>query len=190
MARLRTAGMCEEVIFTKRFSMRVGSKMIPHKVLGAVLTLSLLAVGSFPLARRIAQENATPASIRPKTTAYLPPTRDTYQKLAAEVEATLRRDVLDVWFPRAVDNENGGFHPDFTRDWAPGAKSGGKFSVFQGRMTWISAQVAMRRPDLKDKFLPFAQHGLRYLNDTLWDKQYGGFYWGLDDHGNVSPYYT
>ena len=93
-------------------------------------------------------------------------------------------------FPRTVDTENGGFHADFSRDWKPGARSGGKFAVFQGRMTWIAAQVAMRRPELKEKFLPIAQHGVQYLNDTLWDKQYGGFYWGLDDKGQVSPYYT
>jgi mannobiose 2-epimerase len=57
-------------------------------------------------------------------------------------------------------------------------------------MTWISAQVAMRRPDLKDKFLPIAEHGIDYLNNVLWDKQYGGFYWGLDDHGQISSLYT
>ena len=36
------------------------------------------------------------------------------QKLAA-VGATLRRNVLDVWFPLAVDNDNGGFRSDFMR---------------------------------------------------------------------------
>ncbi len=164
--------------------------MIPNKVLGSLVTLSLFAAGSFPFGRRAAQENAVAGTSRPVSTDYLPPTRETYQKLANEVELALRRDVLDVWFPRTVDNENGGFHPDFTREWTPGAKSGGKFSVFQGRMTWISAQVAMRRPELKEKFLPIAQHGVRYLDETLWDKQYGGFYWGLDDHGKISPYYT
>ena len=89
-----------------------------------------------------------------------------------------------------VDNENGGFHPDFGRDWKPGERSGGKFSVFQGRMTWIAAEVAMRRPELKEKFLPITRHGVEYLSNTLWDKQYGGFYWGLDDKGQISPFYT
>jgi len=121
---------------------------------------------------------------------YLDPSKQTYSKLAEEVEAALRRDVLDVWFPRTADTENGGFHSDFGRDWKPGEQSGGKFSVFQGRMTWISAQVAMRRPELKDKFLPIARHGLEFLESTLWDKQYGGFYWGLDNKGQVSPFYT
>ena len=44
----------------------------------------------------------------------------------------------------------------------------------------------MRRPQLKNEFLPIAEHSVQYMNDTLWDKQYGGFYWGLDDKGAIS----
>ncbi len=131
-----------------------------------------------------------PQRVVPKTPPYVAATRDNYRKLADEVETTLHRDVLDLWFPRTVDDVHGGFRSDFTRDWQPGAKSGGKFSVFQGRMTWISSQVALRRPELKEKFLPIAQHGIEYLANTLWDKQYGGFYWGLNDDGTISPSYT
>jgi mannobiose 2-epimerase len=100
----------------------------------------------------------------------------------------LGEDVLDVWFPRTVDKENGGFSSIFSRQWKQGA-SQGKFSVFQGRITWISSQVALRRPELKDRFLPIAQHGLQFLNDGLWDKQYGGFFWGVDDKRAISPSY-
>ena len=138
----------------------------------------------------LGQQASEPSTDRPESITYLEPTRSNYLKFADEVEGVLRRDVLDVWFPRTVDNEHGGFHSDFGRDWKPEAQSGGKFSVFQGRMTWIAAQVAMRRPGMKDRFLPIAQHGVEYLNNTLWDKQYGGFYWGLDDNGQISPFYT
>lgn len=117
------------------------------------------------------------------------PPKGLYSKLADEVEGALRGDVLGVWFPRCIDTENGGFRSDFGRDWKPGA-SGGKFSVFQGRMTWIAAQTAMRRPDLRDQFLPYVRHGAAYLTDVLWDKERGGFFWGLDDKGRVSPPYT
>ena len=117
------------------------------------------------------------------------PTRENYQKFATETEAMLRRDVVDVWFPRAVDNKTGGFYSNYTRDWqADGGQ--GKFSVFQGRMTWIAAQVAMRRPELKDRFLPIAEHGVEFLNNVLWDKQYGGFFWGLNDKGEVTNLYS
>src|SRR5262249_37537019 len=136
------------------------------------------------------QDSSLPSREKPQPIVYLQPARTAYLKLADEVEGALRHDVLDVWFPATVDNQNGGFRSEFQRDWTPGPRSEGKFSVFQGRMTWISAQVAMRRPELKEQFLPIARHGIEYLNDTLWDKQYGGFYWGLDDHGHISPLYT
>jgi len=54
-----------------------------------------------------------------KTGAYLPATRENYLKLADETEAMLHKDVLEVWFPRTVDNENGGFRSNFARDWLP-----------------------------------------------------------------------
>ena len=59
------------------------------------------------------------ASGPPKPITYLEPTRSTYLKFAEEIEGALRRDVLDVWFPRTVDNEHGGFRSDFARDWSP-----------------------------------------------------------------------
>ena len=121
--------------------------------------------------------------------ADLAPTAESYRRLADETEAALRRDVLGVWFPRAIDADKGGFHSDFARDWRP-TRSGGKFSVFQGRMTWIAAETALRRPDLREQFLPYARHGIAFLADVLWDKEQGGFFWGVDDDGHVSPFYT
>lgn len=120
---------------------------------------------------------------------YAPPGKETYLKFAEEAELMLRRDVLGVWFPRTVDTANGGFHANFTRDWKP-LPGDGKFSVFQGRMTWIAAQVVMRRPDLKAQFLPYARHGLDYLLNVMWDKRDGGFFWGLDEQGAVTPTFT
>ena len=113
------------------------------------------------------------------------PTKAEYLKLAGEVQHALYADDIDVWFPRSVDKEHGGFHTHFTRDWtwAPGD---GKASVMQGRMTWLAAQVAMRDPKLRAEFLPVVRQGVSYLQDVMWDKQYGGFYWGLDDDGRIT----
>jgi mannobiose 2-epimerase len=57
-------------------------------------------------------------------------------------------------------------------------------------MTWGAAQVAMRHPELKDQFLPIAEHGVEYLSNILWDKEFGGFFWGLDDHGQITESFT
>ena len=133
-----------------------------------------------------AQENSASSA---KASVYVAPSEENYLKLAGEMETMLRRDVLDVWYPRTVDNVNGGFNSNFTRDWQPNGTQG-KFSVFQGRQTWVSSQISMRRPELKEKFLPIARHGIEYLTNVLWDKQDGGFFWGLEDNGRISPVYT
>ncbi len=117
------------------------------------------------------------------------PTRANYLKLAAEVDDALHNDVLNVWFPRTVDNEHGGFHSNFARDWQ-WEPSEGKFSVFQGRMTWVASQVVMRESKLKEQFLPIVHHGVDFLANVMWDKQYGGFYWGLDDSGQITAKFT
>ena len=109
--------------------------------------------------------------------------------VAGEGNATLDRDILDVWCPRSLDNDHGGFRSNFSRDWKPfGTES--KYSVFQGRMTWICSQIVQRRPNLKKQYLPYVKHGIDYLTDTLWDKGKGGFYWGLSEAGEVSPLYA
>lgn len=128
-------------------------------------------------------------AVTPKPITYLAPNKANYLKIAAESEAMLRQDVLGVWFLRTVDHEHGGFYSDFARDWQR-TESHGKFSVFQGRMTWIAAQIVIRRPDLKDQYLPIVQHGMKFLNDVMWDKQYGGFFWGLDDNGQITPAFS
>jgi len=108
------------------------------------------------------------------------PSAEEYTSLADEVESHLMRDVARAWFPRCVDEQNGGFHANFSRDWTkqPGS---GKFIVFQARQTWISSQLAMHRPGLRAEFLRYARHGLKYLNEVMWDSEFGGFYWGLDN---------
>jgi mannobiose 2-epimerase len=112
------------------------------------------------------------------------PTKDDYTRLADEIDSHLTRDVVRPWFPACLDAEAGGFHPNFSRDWTKGAPAP-KFIVFQSRMTWITATLSKRRPHLRDELLPHARHGLRFLKDTMWDKQHGGFHWQLSPKGEV-----
>jgi len=103
-------------------------------------------------------------------------TKAEYAKLADEIEARVQRDVIGAWFPHCVDRANGGFHAEWSRDWKR-LPSQGRTIVFQSRMTWVSAQVAMRYPARREEFLGYARHGVRTLSDVLWDKQRGGFLW-------------
>jgi cellobiose epimerase len=117
-----------------------------------------------------------------------PPAAETYRRLADEVEKHWRGNVLPAWFPRCIDQKHGGFAPHFLEDWSKGTQND-KTIVFQSRMTWVCAQVAMRHPELRVEYLKHTRHGLDYLEGTLWDKQEGGFYWGLDEAGKIKDAY-
>jgi mannobiose 2-epimerase len=143
------------------------------------VVFSLLLASAFCSAQQVSPVSGSEA----------PPTRATYLRLAGEVDEALHQDVLNMWFPRSIDREHGGFHSHFGRDWQ-WLPSDGKFSVFQGRMTWVSSQVVLREPKLKDQYLPFVKQGLDFLENVMWDKQHGGFYWGLDDNGRVTPQFS
>ena len=103
--------------------------------------------------------------------------------LCDEIEQSLRKGILEVWFPRALDRENGGFLCDFDYQWKPAGPQP-KTVVFQSRLTWLAAQAAMRYPD-DPRYRQAADHGFRFLRDRMWDKQEGGWYWHLDRAGNI-----
>jgi|GEM_PF-114582 len=110
------------------------------------------------------------------------PARELYLSLAAEVEQCLQKDVLDKWFPAAVDEQGGGFHENFSADWsrAPGET---RSLVYQSRLTWTAAKAAERFPERAQLYLAMTRRGAAFLADRLWDKQRGGFYWSVDAAG-------
>lgn len=104
---------------------------------------------------------------------------ETLQGLATELEATFRTHIVDAWFPRSIDTQNGGFLCSFARDWTPApADRQPKTLVFQSRMTWTAAQIVINRPDLADRFRPIVRHGADFIL-RMWDIQHGGFLWQL-----------
>jgi len=102
--------------------------------------------------------------------------------LADEMETHLTNGILQNWYPRIVDKSHGGFGPHVNYDWSF-QKDNSKFLVFQARMTWVPAQVALRFPARRDEYLGYAEHGLSYLENFMWDKEDGGFFWELDESG-------
>lgn len=112
---------------------------------------------------------------------------DAYRRMAGQVETAWQRE-LDLWFPRCVDQQQGGFHPHFREDWTRGEQAD-KTIVFQSRMTWVCAQVALRYPNLRSRYLEYTRHGVDFLEKTMWDQAQGGFFWGLDAQGKIGPKY-
>ena len=95
------------------------------------------------------------------------------------------RDVLDTefrrWYPLAMDTVYGGFFSDINADWE---LDGGqdKFIVTQARHVWSTAHAAVSSPGAS-ALLRVAAHGMDFLKNTMWDREYGGFYNMVDRRG-------
>ncbi|WP_035604037.1 AGE family epimerase/isomerase [Haloferula sp. BvORR071] len=86
--------------------------------------------------------------------------------LAAFYQEQLFGDCLPFWFPRAVDEEFGGFLHCFDRD---GALVDSDKSVWaQGRMSWMLLTLYLEH-ERKPEWLGWAESGLRFLEEKCVD---------------------
>ncbi len=110
------------------------------------------------------------------------PNKEVYLRLAGEMESNLQKEILDRWFPAAVDEAGGGFHENFSVDWTrqPGSD---KSIVYQSRLTWTAAQAVRRFPERSEFYLAMTRRGTACLADRLWDRERGGFYWSVGADG-------
>ena len=108
---------------------------------------------------------------------------DDRMRIAAEMEKSIRTEMLNLWYPQCVDKEFGGFLSTFTYDFKPTGTQD-KMIVTQARHVWTTAKAAGRYPTVtyyKDN----SRQGFQFLRDVMWDKQYGGFYTLVDRQGHV-----
>ncbi len=105
-----------------------------------------------------------------------------YLAIAEQVEESLKKDILDKWYPRAVDKTHGGFHQYFNHDWTRG-EGDERSVVYQARLTWMAAEAAKRYKSRSVEFTEYSRHGLDFLNHRLWDAQDGGFFWAVTGEG-------
>jgi mannobiose 2-epimerase len=103
-------------------------------------------------------------------------------RIADTMEHSLRKELLDVWFPRAVDSTDGGFLTTFTYDFKPTGRQD-KMIVTQARDVWVNAKASERYPDVA-YYKADAKWGFDFLRDKMWDKTDGGFYTFVDRQGN------
>ena len=62
------------------------------------------------------------------------------------------------------------------RDWSL-RPDDNAFLVYQARMTWTAAAFAEFSPAHHDEFVGYARHGIAFLDDSMRDKEQGGFHW-------------
>lgn len=108
---------------------------------------------------------------------------DERMRIAAEMEKSIQTEMLNKWYPQAVDQEYGGFLSTFTYDFTPTGPQD-KMIVTQARHVWTTAKAAERYPSVA-YYKENSHHGFLFLRDVMWDKQYGGFYNLVDRKGNV-----
>jgi len=103
--------------------------------------------------------------------------------LADEIDHSIRTELLNKWYPYAIDTLHGGFLSSFTYDFKPTGDQN-KMIVSQARHVWTTAKAAMAYPDVK-YFLDASAHGAKFLAEVMWDKTHGGFHTLVDRRGNV-----
>ena len=108
---------------------------------------------------------------------------DERSQIAAEMEKSIKTELLNKWYPQCVDKEYGGFLSTFTYDFKPtGAQD--KMIVTQARHTWSNSKASLLYPEIKH-YKTSAAHGFKFLRDVMWDKKYGGFYQLVSREGKV-----
>ena len=103
-------------------------------------------------------------------------------QLAEALEKHARTEILDKWYPQAVDQEYGGFLSTFTREFKPTGEQD-KMIVSQARHIWTNSKAYEIYPEVKH-YLSSAEHGFLFLRDKMWDKSNGGFHTLVDRQGN------
>lgn len=96
----------------------------------------------------------------------------------------LNEAIVDFWLPRSIDTDNGGYRINFDQAGNPTAENN-KGIVTQARMVWFFSRLAAskrgNRPS--EEYLQAAKHGYRFLRQSMWDAEHGGFYWEVDETG-------
>ncbi|MBN2411374.1 AGE family epimerase/isomerase [candidate division KSB1 bacterium] len=99
-----------------------------------------------------------------------------------EAENYLTGGLLPFWLDRCKDEKYGGFITHFDRD---GNDTGEdqKSLIAQAR-TVFSMSTAHRAGYGNGKCAEFANHGVDFLLNKMWDRDFGGFIWTVDRKGN------
>ncbi len=94
------------------------------------------------------------------------------QRLENQISNSLTA-LAKVWYPRAVDDELGGYWSDFNYGWEREGLQN-KMIVSQARHIWSTATMALYFDD--SRYTDMAEQGFEFIKDHLWDEEHGGFY--------------
>ena len=95
------------------------------------------------------------------------------------------KNLLDKWYPLAVDAKNGGYHTDIAYDWKIEPVQH-KMIVTQARHVWTASKAAIFFNN--KTYADAAIHGFDFLRNKMWDTKHGGFYQMRDGRGETTDY--
>lgn len=109
--------------------------------------------------------------------------KEEISSLKKEAENHLLTELLPFWTSRMKDEVNGGFLTHFDKN---GLDTGEdeKSLIAQTRCIYTISS-AHRAGYGEGKLAYLAKHGVDFLIDKMWDRQYGGFYWMMNRKGEV-----
>lgn len=102
--------------------------------------------------------------------------------LVLDIQKTLDND-FKLWYPLSLDTIYGGYFSDINYKWELSGQQN-KMITSQARHIW-SASIASMFYKHKNNFLTIAEHGVKFLHNVMWDKEYGGFYELVKRNGDV-----
>jgi mannobiose 2-epimerase len=116
---------------------------------------------------------------------FTPPDANDRSRIAAEIEFSIKNELLNKWYPQSFDKQYGGFISTYTFDFKP-TGSQDKMIVTQARHTWSNARALEVFPEVA-YYKTGARLGFKFLTDVMWDKTNGGFYTLVNRKGTVIP---
>src|ERR1035437_5510073 len=94
------------------------------------------------------------------------PTKETYLRIANEVEANLQKEILQKFFPVTVDEQGGGFYENYSLNWTR-TTGGNKSIVQEGGPPGTTPPAPRRFPAQAGLYLAMTRRGAACLADKL-----------------------
>ncbi len=107
------------------------------------------------------------------------------REILEEMYRFVGANLLDRWYPLAVDRDHGGYFTDIAFDWKIEPVQH-KMIVTQARHIWTASKAAIFFNN--ETYASSARHGYDFLKSKMWDREYGGFYQMRDRSGGMTDY--
>ena len=109
----------------------------------------------------------------------------TNRNILNEMMTSLGKNLMDKWYPLAIDKKYGGYLTNLSYNWEVDSEQP-KMIVTQARHIWATSKAAMFLNN--QLYADAAMHGFDFLKNKMWDQKYGGFYQMRNRQGGFSDY--